>query len=365
MNKTLIVSVVGTSILTNAARGNPQLHTLIRSHANQAAHDDVPAADAAALDALIARAADALAHASPSEAAELSAELNTLQRLLVDAAGAQHHVLISTGTWLGYACAEMVQAWLQPRSSAVELMRVSDLRTTTLEELQLAFADVARWCDLTIPGYRAAGYRIVFNLTGGFKAVQGFMQTLAYFYADETVYTFEGGNLMRIPRLPVKITVDDAVRDNLAAFRRMALGLPVEAAAAAGIAEPLQMVVGHERCLSSWGELVWGQSRPTLYGEQLWPSPSPRVVFGKAFAASAGDLNAERMRILNERIDDAVRFVEARKLIRRLDLKPLKANPVPGSTHEFDAWPDADARRVFCHYEGDVLVLDKLGKPLH
>ena len=362
MNGTLIVSVVGTSILTNTSKNDP----LIRRFANQKVRDEIPAEAVDVVDALLARADAAVASASPAGAAELSAELNTLQKLLgASSAGVRQHVLISTDTWLGSRCAEMVQAWLQQRGDTVELKRIVDLRTTTLEELQLAFADIARWCDETIPGYRTAGYRIVFNLTGGFKAVQGFMQTLAYFYADETVYTFEGAELMRIPRLPVKITVDDAMRDNLAAFRRMALSLPVDAQAAAGIPEPLQMVVGSERCLSSWGELVWGQSRPAFYGEQLWPSPSPRVTFGKAFAESTSDLNAERLRILNERIDDVVRFVEAKKQIRRLDLKPLKGNPVPGSTHEFDAWADADARRVFCHYEDDVLVLDRLGKALH
>jgi hypothetical protein len=43
----------------------------------------------------------------------------------------------------------------------------------------------------------------------------------------------------------------------------------------------------------------------------------------------------------------------------------LKGNPIAGSTHEFDAWADADARRVFCHYENGALILDKLGKALH
>jgi putative CRISPR-associated protein (TIGR02619 family) len=362
MNQTFLLSLVGTSLLTNIAKNDP----LIRRHANCRDRAEVPAADVAALDGFVARAEVMLAAASPTEAAILSAELNTLQKLLgASPVGVHQHVLICTDTWLGSRCAELVRSWLTQRGDVVELMRVSDLRTTTLEELQRAFADIARWCDEVISGYRDAGYRIVFNLTGGFKGVQGFMQTLAYFYADETVYTFEGAELMRIPRLPVKITVDDTVRDNLAAFRRMALGLPVEDAAAAGIAEPLQFVLDGERCLSSWGELVWNQSRPALYGERLWPSPSPRVVFGKAFAASTGDLNAERLRILNERLDDAVRFVEAKKSIRRLDLKQLKGSPVPGSTHEFDAWADADTRRVFCHYEDGALVLDKLGKALH
>jgi hypothetical protein len=52
---------------------------------------------------------------------------------------------------------------------------------------------VIRWCQDTLPGYRESGYHIVFNLTGGFKSIQGWMQTLGMFYADEIVYIFETG----------------------------------------------------------------------------------------------------------------------------------------------------------------------------
>jgi hypothetical protein len=35
------------------------------------------------------------------------------------------------------------------------------------------------------------------------------------------------------------------------------------------------------------------------------------------------------------------------------------------STHECDAWSDGDARRIFAHFDGDILILDALDKGLH
>ena len=51
-----------------------------------------------------------------------------------------------------------------------------------------------------MPGYRQSHYRVVFNLVGGFKSLQGYMNTLGMFYADEIIYIFEAptADLIRI-----------------------------------------------------------------------------------------------------------------------------------------------------------------------
>lgn len=68
---------------------------------------------------------------------------------------------------------------------------------------------------------------------------------------------------------------------------------------------------------------------------------------------------------MNEKIDDLVRYLTTKQHLKGLDVKQLRGNPLPPSTHECDAWSDQDARRIFMHYEGDTLVLDQLGKGLH
>jgi hypothetical protein len=107
--------------------------------------------------------------------------------------------------------------------------RQKDLRTDDLSSFQVALADIVRFCEETVEGYRKNGYRVIFNLTGGFKSVQGFLQTLALFYADETFYVFESSEeLLRIPRLPVKMDAENIVREHLPVFRRLSLGLKVD-----------------------------------------------------------------------------------------------------------------------------------------
>lgn len=70
---------------------------------------------------------------------------------------------------------------------------------------------------------------------------------------------------------------------------------------------------------------------------------------------------------MNDKLDKLAVYLESdqTKPLKSLDLKPLKGNPKPPSTHEFDAWADRDAKRVYCHFEGETLILDRLDKALH
>jgi hypothetical protein len=51
---------------------------------------------------------------------------------------------------------------------------------------------------------------VVFNLTGGFKSLNGYLQTVAMISADRCAFLFEGApELMEIPRLPVRLAEID------------------------------------------------------------------------------------------------------------------------------------------------------------
>ncbi|MCD8479074.1 MAG: hypothetical protein LRZ88_01835 [Candidatus Cloacimonetes bacterium] len=51
--------------------------------------------------------------------------------------------------------------------------------------------------------------------------------------------------------------------------------------------------------------------------------------------------------------------------MKSLSFKKISDNAVAGSTHEFYAWSDDGAKRVFCHYnEANVLILDELDNHL-
>jgi putative CRISPR-associated protein (TIGR02619 family) len=302
------------------------------------------------------------------EAAVQSAELNALARFYKgDLSGAPNdlHHLLYTDTWLGRSSAEILSAWLQGRGVTSVLHCVKDLQTGDIESFHMALAEIALLCSQTFPGYRAAGYRVVFNLNGGFKSVQGFLQTLGMFYADEIVYIFESGrDLLRIPRLPVVLAEEDAIRMNLCAIRRLASGLKPESRGR--LPELFFIRIGDDLMLSPWGQLMWDQARESIYREKVHPPCSKKIRFSPGFEADTAALPPERKVMVNTQVDRLAVCLEnpGDNNLNSLDLKKLRGKPVQGSTHEMDAWSGRGGQRIFGHYEGRVHVLDRLGKHL-
>ena len=281
-----------------------------------------------------------------------------------------HHVLLCTDTWLGEQTGAIVEGWLRANGfQLVEVRRQADLQTKNLQLFQSALSDLVHTLGSEIEDFRQRQYRILFNLTGGFKSVQGFLQTLGNLYADETLYVFEapGSPLLRIPRLPVKMIAPDAVRSHLQVFRRLANGLPVPAPELTGVPETFLLRIDEQVTLSPWGAVVWEEVRKKLYSKQVWPAPTERIGFGDSFLKTVVAQPEDRLVNLNDKLDKLAVFLEdnQQRSLQSLELKPLKGNPKPPSTHEFDAWADRDAKRVFCHREGTKLVLDRLDSALH
>jgi len=370
MERLFVLSPTGTSLLTNQAIADDR--KLVGKYANTKTLEQITEAnaqEAQQLQALVERARERLMQADLTLAARMSAELNGIIKLYQGKLqGPQdYHALLCTDTWLGHTTAQLVETWLRAQGLIVEVKRQTNLQTEDIHTFQVALSDLVIWCDEIVVSYRQQGYRAVFNLTGGFKSVQGFLQTLATFYADETIYIFETAkDLLRIPRLPVEMVAEETVRRHLDAFRRLALDLPV--ADLSDIPETLLMTDGSQTTFSPWGELVWKQSRSKIYRGQVYSPPSERSRLGEEFAKSVQRLAPDLVERVNKKIDDLVKYLELgdeKYNLPSLDFKELRGNPCPPSTHEVDAWADLDAKRLFGHYEGDVFVLDKLDRALH
>lgn len=366
-NRLFVFSPCGTSLLTNQAAQEER--GLVSKYANAKYIQDIPPEDSLTLRSLAKRVEEKLASADLELASKMSAELNGIIKLYNGKLEkkADTHFLLCTDTWLGEQTATLVEFWLRKRGFIVQTIRRTDLQTKDIESFQIALSDMVEWFEDTIPEYRKSQYKIIFNLTGGFKSVQGFLQTLATFYADETIYIFETAkDLLRIPKLPVKMVVEDSVRDHLQVFRRLANKM--KTADVSGVPETLLMTVGGEVSLSPWGELVWKRTNKEIYGERLHASPSEMLSYGPRFEGSLKGISGDRLVLINERIDQLARNLESggKCNVSSLDLKALRGNPRPPSTHEIDAWSDGDAKRIFGHFEsGNHFVLDKLDSGLH
>ncbi|MEI6706056.1 MAG: putative CRISPR-associated protein [Methylococcales bacterium] len=361
-----MLSLCGTSLLTNLSNNDER--KLVFKYANVKKCEDVPDEDKIVLIFLIENAKNKIINADINLAMQMSAELNGIIKYYQNnlQPNGDYHLLLCTDTWLGQKTAELVKIWLTGKGFTVEVKRQADLQTEDLSAFQCALSDIVKWCDQTVLSYQTAGYKIVFNLTGGFKSVQGFLQTLATFYADETIYIFETAKeLLRIPRLPVEMAATPIVEKNLKVFRRLAMDLDISELGALNIPETLLLKIDNEFTLSPWGEIVWQQSKKEIYSKQLNPSPSKKIQFAESFHHSLKNIAADRLYLVNEKVDLLTKFLEKNIEANSLDFKQVRGNTRLPSTHEIDAWSDQDAKRIFGHYEGGVFVLDKLDKKLN
>lgn len=362
-----ILSPCGTSLLTNGASSEER--ELLNRYSNSKSKEEI-GNDAEKLQQILFQRKKMLDKSDQKMIGKMSAELNAILKIYqgnLSDGSRDHHVLLCTDTWLGEQAAEMAGGWMRCKGLTVDIWRQRDLQTADISSFQMALAEIVKWCEETLPGWRQANYQIVFNLTGGFKSVQGFLQTLAMFYADESVYVFESSKeLLKIPRLPIQIDNEATLEKFVTAFRRLAMNLRVTEADVERIPETMLMIVDGQPGLSPWGEIVWRRSKEALYRKDIHPSPSDWIVYGVNFTKSIAGISHDRIGEINKKIDDLAVSLENGHQLNSLDLKKLKGNPRPGSTHELDAWSDQDAKRIYGHYDAENrFVLDSLDKALH
>ena len=360
------ITTCGTSTLTDGA--NSEDIKFLRSNANKREEQYTPE-DLARIQKIANERRARLLSADEEEARRLSAELNGFIGYYRRGNGPEEvardvHYLIHTDTYQGKIAAGLLRDWGAARGINLTPIQIDDLNTASVEEFRMGINNLVDWCVTALPGYRAQGYEVIFNLVGGFKSLQGYMQTLGMFYADETIYIFEtGSELLSIPRLPVDFAVQakQSVIDHFDTFRRMQReDLPC--AECAGIPETLLYIVDGKCSLSEWGRVIWGECQKEAYSQRILPPASPRVVVSDKVRKQAGGFEQDRIMRLNQALDKLSRHVETggKENLHGCDLRKLTGDPVPPATHEFNLWPDMGGWRGFCHWEGDKLIVDSI-----
>ena len=285
-----ILSPCGTSLLTNGASADER--SRLSQYAN-ALENQIPAAEKAVLSKRIETVRERLLRSSPQEVVTLSAELNAIVRYYgyrIDHKR-DFHVLLTTDTWLGRTTGELVKSWLQQYGMSITVYTQPDLQTKELNRFQLALSDLVVWCEKNIP----SGYHVVFNLTGGFKSIQGFLQTLAIFYADEAIYVFESGTeLLRLPRLPVRIAADQVLEKQFPTLRKINHGIKTNASDDSLALLVLQ--IGDDIALSQYGQIIFQQLKNDFYSKKIYPPVLDQIRFGPKFMKSVEKIDRQRER---------------------------------------------------------------------
>lgn len=278
----LILSTVGASLYNNILNRGERDQGWAKKLLDMAnvAAADMPADIVAKLDELSRRAKDSLERGSARERRRLSAELNGIYGIYADRLDHQSndmHWLIATDTALGQIAAGIVRDHLSEQGLNVAIYTPPKLSTLDTRHFGEGVKALIAWCEDTLPDYHSSGYKVVFNLVASFKSLQGYLNTIGMFYADEIVYIFEGptSDLIRIPRLPIAVDLTHvhAHAVNMALMEEGHL-FPKAVTTDWDLPESLLYDDGQYVTLSEWGELIWNRSkRDILGGESLLDFP--------------------------------------------------------------------------------------------
>jgi hypothetical protein len=265
---------------------------------------------------------------------------------------------------LGEITSDMVATWLTKNGYTVVVHKVTDLQTADIVPFKLALADMFQFVQELITEYRTLGFHIVFNLTGGFKSVNGFLQTIGNQFADEVVYIFESASeLLSIPGLPFSLNYESLFTEKIDVLRKIQHQLTVTDLEKKGL-ELFLFETDETVMLNDLGTIVWAQLKKKLYAQKVLNPLIARIRYSTGFLQSVQSLPEDRLYTLNEKLDKLLHYIQTGESLLSLSIKQIQGKPIQGSTHEFYAWSDKDARRVYGHFEQEVFVLDQLGKHL-
>ena len=279
-----IVSTIGTSILTNSInRKDPDeardwAKILVES-ANLK-KDELLDKPKTVINTLAERASEKLSNNDVKIHRQASAELNGIYGIydgtLPDNSKDQHY-LICTDTAQGQTTGDLIKKFLKEQDLAVSIVIPKGLSTKDTESFTDGIKELIKWLEDNVQWRRDSGYEVIFNLVGGFKSLQGYMQTFGTFYADETVYIFEkSSELIRIPRLPIQIDIS-VIQQHRVQFAMMAAGEMYPIEELEGIPETLlESVTDNGNTvagLSAWGNLIWNRTKADLLTGELLPFP--------------------------------------------------------------------------------------------
>ena len=302
---------------------------------------------------------------------KLSAELNGIYGLYDDklpsGGSGDIHFLVATDTALGRLAAAIICDFLRSQGLTADVYIPAALSTADPLTFSSGMKQLIRWCEETIPGYRSAGYHVVFNLTAAFKSLQGYLSIMGMFYADEMIYIFEtGSKLLSIPRLPLQIDVG-ALRESRVELAMMAQGHVYAAAQVADVpAGLLDIDESGSASLSDWGALVWNRVREELLGEDLLPFP--RLQFTDQFRKDFKGADAQQRTQVQESLarvsgllEDSAGDSAALKRDGGL-LYEVYRNQFSQSGRPIGHFRVTQGRRISCTVEDGALRLRRYGE---
>ncbi len=309
----LVISTMGTSLLTNQIkeRTDPKDWKRRLNETANFSYEEVSKYHEDILDIinnLRQRAEEKLYDddTDVSPLREASAELNGIYGLYnkkIEQGIPDTHLLIATDTAQGIVTAEIVESFLRSKglvntSTCIQPGLSISSSNTFVEGMAKLIPSMQK----TILDCKKSKYDICFNLVGGFKALQGYFNTIGMFYADEIIYVFEGSNeVITIPRLPVNVDIDKIVPHKVQLALMQVGEIPTFWEEAKKVPKEWVLIDNQEMTLSTWGQLVWSQCKDNLLSQDK-PLKFPKIEYASTFIDDYKSKPADEKIILQENL---------------------------------------------------------------
>ncbi|MBD2690909.1 putative CRISPR-associated protein [Anabaena catenula] len=299
-----VVSTVGTSLLTNQIRqkADPKNWKELLDKTAHLTDEQIKQSSPEIIDILselTSRAEEQLKSGNTLEIKEASAELNGIYSLYednVDNGKLDYHWLITTDTAQGQITAKIIQGFLNKKINCIEIYTPYELSVKNTSKFKPGIDDLIDWLSKKYKEAKKDGYDIYFNLVGGFKAIQGCMNTIGMFYADKIIYVFEGSSssLITIPRLP--ITVDyERVKKHQVNLALLNAGASLSPSLTEKIEEALVAEIDGKITISNWGQLIWHQCKDKFLSSDLLDFP--KIDYDDTFRKDYKSINDPQHRV--------------------------------------------------------------------
>ncbi|UNC93177.1 hypothetical protein [Candidatus Contubernalis alkaliaceticus] len=362
-----IISSLGTSLLTNFATNGVKkiVHLTANSKSGEIQKEQIRI-----IEELRIKVESRLKESKPQVFRKYSAELNGIygyyevSGLKDESLERDVHFLIASDTYQGQLTGKLIMNHLKCTGfKHVEIITPEGFNTKNTKNFKNGVSKIVKWCESTVSPYRESRYHIVFNLVGGFKSLQGYLNTLGMFYADEIIYIFDGvgSDLIRIPRLPVKMDEFPVLREQAVLFALMEHGYFACKNEVQGIPELMLEDDGDCYTLDPVGLLLWERNKVEILGSSELLS-FPGLLMQDSFSKDFNSVkeNKKKAVIQNDLAKASLLFKEKGLAGLRSDggfLYETYKN-VKGNVGHFRLDQDW---RISCLPDGDILRLRHVG----
>jgi len=363
-----VLTTVGTSLLLNSL--TPDENPVWRNRLNNETNaKTLPPDLISQVEELQKRAVNNLRRGDVQSRRQLSAELNGIYAIYenqLSRSRSDTHWLITTDTAMGAIVANTLTTFLREEGIICDVHTPPDLSTSDAHSFSKGIKSLLHWCEQTIPPCRDGGQHIIFNLTGGFKSLQGYLTIAGMFYADQVVYIFEkGSQLLSIPRLPIRVDIDAlyAHRMQLAMMAEGGHVFPIEQVA--DIPAGMLDVDNSHATLSDWGLLVWNRARKEMLSQELLGFP--RLEYERSFRKDFDEAEQVDRVKLHETLAKVSSLLEGSQgdvsVLKRHGgvLYSILTSKKTSDGRSIDHFRVSQSLRVTCVTEGGTLRLRRFG----